>query len=66
VPDDYDDVQDERTIALSRPRTQTMDIDDDDDDNEDLEDTEEVEDVEEIFVRACVPLPSRRVTHPNE
>ena len=61
VPDDFDDVAEERRVALSRPRTQAMDMDDDDDDNEDLEDAEGVEDVEEIFVRVfpsppCVQL----------
>jgi essential nuclear protein 1 len=59
VPDDYDDVAVERRAALSRPRAQKMDIDDDDDDDdEDLEDVEEVEDVEEIFV-STVPFTHR-------
>ena len=51
VPDDYDEVVEAQRLALSRPRIQTMDMDDDDSDNEDLEDVEEVDDVEETFVR---------------
>jgi len=52
VPDDHDDVEDERRAALLRPRTQAMDIhDDDEEEEEDHDDAEEVEDVEEIFVR---------------
>jgi essential nuclear protein 1 len=51
VPDDLDDVDDERKTALSQPRTHQMDIYDDDDDEQDFEGAEEVEDVEEIFVR---------------
>lgn len=51
MPDDYDEVVEAQRLALSRPRIQTMDMDDDDSDNEDLEDVEEVDDVEETFVR---------------
>lgn len=49
VPDDYDDVADDKRVALSQLRAQTTDVDNDDDEEEDTEYAEEVEDVEEIF-----------------
>lgn len=51
MPDDYDDVADDKSVALSQLRAQTTDVDNDDDEEEDTEYAEEVEDVEEIFVR---------------